>query len=530
MTRKSQNKTVLQALMILTTSLSANLANAVATADYYKCNNRLGGEWNYGRAPNVCDANAFGDDNVVFQDYGAVIFKDSEERVSERNRYMQELHAVIRDGAAYYMKKRKPAVSTDELNWWVLAVTTTAAHESYMSQYRIPSDNRLKMMRGDSGHGHGLMQLDDRAHFPAIQSGYGWNLAAHLAYTMDYLYRHWQAAPSKSCVGSETNYQARVRSAWAAYNSGSNYCRWTSSTGAWAQNDKNFYNQLTSKKWQTYIANLNQASKVNIACLIENLGNCSAPTPPDPNVPPPSDDLAEGQLYAVNDGRSCVVVSGTAHCVQEQRDRVCLRVIKSFDTKTALNTTVEKLNEYAPKTYDRHALCTQLDASLMKVGESLKILKSLNIRVAPGTGILGVVPSGTVMSVVDFEVRDQDLIERYYKVTYKTWTGYIYAGNKSDNSQWAVRTAVTVPTLPVARMGQLVKVVASSGINMRSTPGGTLQTLVPKGTVVNVQEAVVRNVDNEVYYRVTYNGRTGYIYSGKLLPQSTVSTWTVVQP
>lgn len=528
MMRKSQNKTILKALLLLTTSLGASLAMGAATPAYYKCNNRLGGEWNYGRAPNVCDANAFGDDNVIFQDYGAVIFKDSAERSSERNRYMQELHAVIRDGAAYYIKKRKPAVSAEELNWWVLAVTTTAAHESYMSQYRVPSDNRLKMMRGDSGHGHGLMQLDDRAHFPAIEKGYGWNLAAHLAYTMDYLYRHWQAAPSKSCVGSATNYQARVRSAWAAYNSGSNYCRWTSTSGTWAHNDKNFYTQLTSKKWQAYVANLSHASKVNIACLIENLGNCSEPT--DPNVPPPSDDLVNGQLYSVNDGRSCVLAGGVAHCVQEQRDRVCLQVVQNFDAKTAFNTTVEKLNEYSPQTYDRHALCSRLDASLMKVGETLKVLKNLNIRVAPGTGILGVVPSGTVMSILDFEVRDQNLLERYYKVTYKNWTGYIYAGNKSDNSQWAVRSVATTPTLPVAKAGQLVRIVTTSGINLRSTPGGTLLTTVPRGTVVSVEQVVVRNVDNEVYYLVTYNGRRGYIYSGKLLPKSTVSTWTVVQP
>src|SRR5690606_23104670 len=142
------------------------------------------------------------------------------------DRYMREMHAIIRDAAIYYLKKRKPNVSNQELDAWVTAILTITAQESYTSHYRKATNGKLKMMRGDVGHGHGLMQVDDRAHFNAIKQGLGWNLMTHMAYALDIYYSAWQKAPSKSCVGRETNYEARTRAAWSAYNGGSgSICR-----------------------------------------------------------------------------------------------------------------------------------------------------------------------------------------------------------------------------------------------------------------------------------------------------------------
>lgn len=513
---------------ILSIFVLATSSIAQATADYYKCTNREGGEWNYGRAPNACSASAFGDDNVILQDYSPVIFQDTKERVGERKRYMEELNAVIRDAAIYYMKKRKPQVSSDELNHWVLGIMTTASQESYWSQYRSTTDGRLKMMRGDFGHGHGMMQIDDRAHFNAVEKGIAWNLASHFAYGMDIFYAAWERAPKQSCVKSPTDYMARIRSAWSAYNGGpSKICRWSNPFDSWAKNDKNFYNQLSSKRWQTFIADQNKPSKVNIGCLIENTTNCANPDTPTDVEP---EALVEGQLYTVNDSRACVLAQGVAHCVQEQRDRLCLLALQNFNSENTRTTTVEILNNYTPRIWDRHQLCAQYDSTLFKVGDSIKTRKNINIRTAPGSGVLGIIPANSVLSVVDFEVRSQSLKERYYKVQYKTWTGYIFGGNKGDYNQWASLNVTTQPVASVAKASQTVKIVSASGINLRATPGGSLLTLVPKGTVTLVEEVVIKNTDNEIYYRVTYNGKTGYIYSGKLLPQDTVKTWTVVQP
>ena len=230
-------------LQILNSSL------AYATADYYRCTNVEGGEWNYGRTPQVCSANVFGEDRVVEANFDPVVFDDVLNRTSERSRYMNELHAMIRDASIYYIKKRKPAVSQDEITWWTLGIMTTASQESYWSHYRQTSDRRLKMMRGDVGHGHGMMQVDDRAHFNASQQGIGWNLASNMAYAMDIYFAAWERAPSQSCVGSATNYTARIRASWAAYNGGpSRLCRWTNPNDAWARNDQGFYDQLTNKR------------------------------------------------------------------------------------------------------------------------------------------------------------------------------------------------------------------------------------------------------------------------------------------
>src|SRR6185503_16455432 len=102
--------------------------------------------------------------------------------------------------AIYYIKKRRPTVSTTESNWWVTAVLATASHESYWSHYRKASDAKIKLMRGDVGHGHGMMQIDDRTHFPAVENGTAWNLIGNLIYAMDILYPSWVKAPSQSCV------------------------------------------------------------------------------------------------------------------------------------------------------------------------------------------------------------------------------------------------------------------------------------------------------------------------------------------
>jgi hypothetical protein len=61
---------------------------------------------------------------------------------------------------------------------------------------------------------------------------------------------------------------------------------------------------------------------------------------------------------------------------------------------------------------------------------------------------------------------------------------------------------------------------------MRATPGGTLQLNIPKNTQVTVIEFQIKNAVNDVYYKVTYKGKTGYVYSGALLPRDTTSLWT----
>lgn len=497
-------------------------AKAVATADYYRCVARVGGEYQIGRAPSACNASSFGDDRFIESQFSSFIFSDPASRTNERLRYAQEMNSFIREAAAYYIKKRKPSVSATEVSWWTLAVLVTASHESRWSQYRRATDAKLKLMRGDYGHGHGMMQIDDRAHFPAITNGTAWNLIGNISYAMDILYPHWVKAPSQSCVRSDTNYEARIRAAWSAYNGGgAKLCRWTNSNDTWAQNDVNFYEHLVDKPYEKFVASAGKASSVNVPCLMEKQENCPARDPAG------STGLQPGILYQAADGRSCVINAGKAYCVDQVRDAICLNSITGFTGKAATPVETAQLNKYSPMLADRHRLCAAYDPTLLGVGTSLETRKDINLRATPGGGLLALVPANTSLQILDFELRSAPLNERYYKVKYGTQTGYVYGGVTSDATTWVVSsTDAAYKTL--ANVGESVKIVNSSGINLRATAGGTLMLTIPVNTNLKVSGVSVVGSENGVYYKVTFQGKTGYIYSGLLLPINSTAQWTQV--
>lgn len=513
-------------LILLIFCISSYSTLSAKTPDYYKCVARVGGEWNYGRAPQACDASSFGDDRVLLQDYSELLFADAEQRELERARYMQDLHSVIRDATIYYLKKRKADVSGEELNWFVLGIMTTAAQESYWSQYRVTPDNKLKMMRGDFGHGHGMMQVDDRAHFPAIERGVGWNLSLHLAYAMDVFYSGWQKSLSSSCVLSPTDYTSRIRAAWAAYNGGpSKICRWKNPNDPWAKNDKNFYNQLSNRTWMKFVADQNRISPINIACLMEKGTSCAKPT--DPVESPEPDVPKNQQLYTTSEGQACLFVNQSFQCVQMEKDRLCLLAKDQFNPEKFVPMSDELALQFSKQVLDRHALCKQYSSNLIPVGQNIQTLKNINLRTAVGSGIVGVVPLGSVLAVLDFEIRNANLNEYYYKVQFKNSTGYLFAGDARSTNTWVKSVSeATLPVSSVATINQNIRVIKDGGINLRATPGGVLLTVVNSNAVVMVENVVIQSADNEVYYLVSYNGKRGYIYSGKLLPKDTVKTWT----
>ncbi len=496
------------------------------TPDYYRCVARVGGEWNYGRAPQACDASSFGDDRVLLQDYSELLFADAEQREVERARYMQDLHSVIRDASIYYLKKRKAEVSSDELNWFVLGIMTTAAQESYWSQYRVTNDNKLKMMRGDFGHGHGMMQVDDRAHFPAIERGVGWNLSLQLAYAMDIFYSGWQKSLTSTCVTSATDYTSRIRAAWAAYNGGpSKLCRWKNPNDPWAKNDKNFYNQLSNRSWTKFVGDQNKISPINIACLMEKGTSCAKPMDPVEN-PEPEVPKSQ-QLYTTNEGQACLFVNQSFQCVQMEKDRLCLLSLDQFSTEKFVSLSAELAAQFPKQILDRHSLCKQYSPNLIPVGQSVQTLKNINLRTSVGGGIVAVVPANSVLAVLDFEIRNASLNEYYYKVQFKQSTGFLYAGDAKSTNTWVKFVSdAPVPVSSVAAINQNIRVIKEGGINLRGTPGGSILTVVNKNAVVQVENVVIQSSDNEVYYLVSYNGKRGYIYSGKLLPKDTVKTWT----
>ena len=92
------------------------------TADNWKCEHRVGGSWKFGRAPSACDVKPFADPQTVIDQFSPIIFDDSNDESAERNRYMNDLYAVVRDLGEYYIKQRKPSVSNAEIQAWQQAV------------------------------------------------------------------------------------------------------------------------------------------------------------------------------------------------------------------------------------------------------------------------------------------------------------------------------------------------------------------------------------------------------------------------
>jgi hypothetical protein len=505
--------------------LLPDAAQATNTANYYKCTYKEGGEWNYGRTPNVCSANAFGSDATVMSDYPHLIFMDTASRTPERSRYVTEMYALVREAAKYYFAKRKPSASAEEIKQWQLLVQLTAAHESRMSHYRRTVDTRLKMMRGDLGHGHGMMQIDDRGHFNAITNGIAWNLITNVTYGMDILYAQWERAPSQSCYkNSSDKYKARIRSAWAAYNGGpGSICRWTNSSSAWAANDKNFLDMYNNHTWSTYLINAQATASVDVACLIENRENCAAPGD--------DDELHENHLYQRPDKSVCALIGGKFRCVKESRDSICLRALGGVDLSAVTAIDAATAASVPATSEDRHALCEKYDSTLIAVGDYLKTQIAINLRSTPGGGLMKTLDAGQTLQVLDFEIRNNPVNDRYYQVKSGSSLGYIYAGDKGDYGDWAVATAapVNVPA-SIIRPGAVLQIVAPAGINQRGTPGGSLIRLIPKNTKLTVIDYVIKGTQNEVYYLVSYSGKQGYIYSGSLLPTDSTSTWTKRAP
>lgn len=493
-------------------------AAANPTPDYWKCANRVGGTWNFGRAPYACDAVVFGDDKFITTNMKALVFDDKVEASGERVRYMSELYLAMRDIALHYLQSRKPAATAEEKAGWLRAMLALAHQESYWSHYRAATDGRLKMMRGDSGHGHGMMQVDDRWHFVAVNAGKGWNFVDNMLYGMEEYYAGWERAPSSGCVRYASDWRSRARAAYSAYNGGSGkICRWTNPKDAWARNDQGYAEKYDGLAWNAYVKNPSGTAGIDASCLIEGGEVC-----------PPGGITQQWQdkLLVLSDGSACALdADKTLHCMAERRDAACLANHARFDENAVVAVSANAVAKLKRTDHDRHVCAASYSPKVNRVGNYLKLGKDIYLRATPAGSIVEVLPRGALVQVLDFEVRGQGSQDRYYRVSYKGKFGYFYAGDKADYASWAVAAAAPAGAHLVPVSGDRIAIQAESGINLRATPGGNLLRTVPRGTVLPVSAWEVRTGSNDVYYRVSYGAYTGYLYAGQLLPNSTQSYW-----
>jgi len=130
------SKTKLFALVLFALSIPSSHAFN-DTSDFWRCENRVGGAWVFGRVPYACDVQPFGEPAYVQRQFAPVIFDDLAGQPVETSRYMESLNSVIRDTSDYYLSIRKPNASAAEKQAWRYAIFAVAHQETFWSHYRL---------------------------------------------------------------------------------------------------------------------------------------------------------------------------------------------------------------------------------------------------------------------------------------------------------------------------------------------------------------------------------------------------------
>jgi len=493
------------------------------TPNDWLCDNKVGGTWSHGRAPSGCDGATFGPDGFVRGNYGPLIFNDALTRSTEQKRYMQELYATVRDAAERYIVLRKPEVDAEEKAAFQWGVFALLRQESFWSHYRDAQlasglPYILKMMRGDSGHGHGMMQLDDRYHFVPVSEGKGWNMMQNFGYSIEIYYDAWKKAPA-SCLAGRTvdasYWRDRARSAWSAYNGGpTRICRWQNTADANAAKDKSYLDNYEKKYWEADVADKSKPTAIDVACLMDNGSQCPLPS---------SGGDWTGKLLKVGSG-ACVLANDTVHCVDALRDAVCLSAITPFDASQALTVYGYEINAKKRVDYNRNQLCRAGVPGLLSIGSAFATSAPQPLRGSVDGAVIASLPAGSYQ-VLDFELRDAQLQERYYRIQQGGLDGWVYAGNRDTHAGIATAAAPGGPgVLPY--VGDWVEVATTSNLNMRDTPAGLLRGSLPRGTKLQVKEIYATTSLNNLYYLVDFNGQDGWINAGNVYPSNTLASWT----
>lgn len=250
-----------------------------ADAAQLPCGSPVGGDWDFGKVPKACDVSPFHTQDFVVSQYGPILFEDARSSENGREVYMNQMYPVARDMAQYYIRRRNPSVSKVEEDAFAHAIFSLVTQESVWTHYRRGEDGLVRSMRGDNLHGYGLMQIDDRYHTEDINKGKGVDLASNMLMGLDEYYANWVRSAGVSCVKSRTDWQARARSAWSAYNGGpGNICRWSKAKNRHAKKDASYKKNYLTKRWLTIVTDVNAPAALDVRCLAEGRRPCATRT------------------------------------------------------------------------------------------------------------------------------------------------------------------------------------------------------------------------------------------------------------
>lgn len=491
-----------------------NLFAQNPTEDFWLCTNREGGKWHFAKAPYICDIYHFSDPDIAQINYDEYVFYDLNDESDEREKYMNQMNGLVENFVDYYFFRKKPQGNEVELFYYKKAIKALLHQESFWSHYRFSSDGSLKYMRGDSGHGHGIAQVDDRWHFVAVQDGSAARLISNLVYAMDLHFDQWQRAPSSECVVGETDYINRTRAAYSAYNGGpSRICRFTDVDNTWYRNDEAYFNKYQAESWNNYITNFEVTPKLDYECL--NSGDRICPQANDQTTP----SIQSGVFYETTDKEYCHYNGVDFDCFSDYQDQYC------FSQALGLEANLEVIplpkNNIKKNFFDRHLTCQQISGH-SSVGDVIQIHKNINFRSTPGGQILKVIPSGSKLQVLDFVYTSSEH-KRYYKFYYQGDFGYLYLGKEADFSEWSSPSKETPLNQFVAFENQYVK--SLKNIYIRDENLSSLGVL-PRGSEVKVLGKWIHTEANLIRYLINYQGVQGYFYAGSTQGEVDTKEWT----
>lgn len=513
------------------------------TEDYYQCFNQTPWGSGFGSFAIACDVEPWGQPNFVLDNFSTIMFNHGTQ-TGERTRFMNELYSVLKATTRYYIETRKPDVSEAEVEAWQLANFAKAHQESFWTHYRYSQSGLVQMLRGDSGHGHGLVQIDDRWHFTKIEEGAGWHIFKNITYGMEIFFSEWQSAASASCVESETSWLQRSRAAYAAYNGGpTKVCRWTDPTDVWAQNDQGYLEKIQNSAWLDHISDETLMTEIDIVCFMEEQRGCSAA---EGMVEVDSDNPENwaSREIILESGESCLLVDGALECVENGKDFLCLNLQHGV-TKGKVFPSESVSKDYGKVVNEPQACYQAASADLAFTGQAMKYVGKTNGYAASAPELydrVGGSKTGSqitwgkpyqVLDVIINGLSEENSGQVYYKVKDTYSQGYVLVG---DFDQLKDQTElVDVMLLPkeyvsIAREGDQIAVLNPNGLNLyEQIDSTTASTTIPFDTELVVLSTHLRGDDIHIYYQVEHQGSQGFIFGGKVLNGNTQNNWAAIE-
>ncbi len=133
-------------------------------------------------------------------------------------------------------------------------------------------------------------------------------------------------------------------------------------------------------------------------------------------------------------------------------------------------------------------------------------VSALNVRTSPWGSVLGVVTDGSTYQVYA-STKDSSGNE-WYKIKFGSDYGYIYAGNGYTKEVKKQETKKSTETTIDKRVR-----IEVSGLNVRTSPWGSIINVVTYGEVYNVN-ASTKDSDGNEWYKIKTGSSYGYIYAG----------------